>query len=184
MNRRILFAPVMLLVMACQAAAAPTPQIIYVTPAPTATAAAVASVAPASASPTAIAAISLTPTPVPTPTPTPTAPPTPQPTEKPWFPSGYQLVLDNPPIAFRWLKASEYSCGQFSSGCWGAMFIARDGCSSMLVTLSVEDSSGTVVGSANGSAQGVGPGQKAKIIFDDFLANGGTSARISQVYCY
>ena len=198
-----------LLVAGCQSAAAPTPIIIYLTPAPTVSQPTPVLTPSATAQPTVVARPAPVQTPAPTaapsvkaaalpatlapiaPTPSPTAKPKPTPkptpvrTPKPWYPSGYTLISYDPPIAFRWLKSKEFSCSYSYSRsyCWGMNVIPQSGCTSLFVTLSIEDRSGTVIDSAVQEAQGVGPGQRAKLIFDTFNLSTDT-AHIADVNCY
>jgi hypothetical protein len=157
-------------------AAAPTPIIIYVTPPPTASPSAKSKPSPTPTSePTAA--------PRPTPTLKPTPKPTPIPTPKPWYGSAYELILADPPVAFRWLKGSEFDCSYSGASCWGMYVIPKDGCSSLYVQLSIEDGNGTVIGSTGDSVGAVKAGQRAKLIFDSF-DDAAQSGRVSDVSCY
>lgn len=102
-----------------------------------------------------------------------------------WWPSDFTPAPSDRTVAYRWLKAGEFTCRyQTGSACWGMYVIARDGCpGSLYVELSLTDGSGTVVGMANDTAGAVQRGQKAKLVFDTF-EEAAMKARLADVSCY
>jgi hypothetical protein len=113
--------------------------------------------------------------------------PTPSPK---WYPNGYTLIdatfvnPDWPVFAYRWLTKSEISKGGLCpfGQCVGMYVIPRDGCSYLYMELSTVDSAGTVVGFTNDSVVGVGPGEKARLMFT-ITDPGATGARFSSISC-
>ena len=101
----------------------------------------------------------------------------------PWYPKGFDVYSGDSQIAWRWLDTGEYSCS-YGDHCWGMAIIARDGCpSSVYAEITILDSSGTNIGYTNDTTSGLGAGQKAKLVFEDFTA-GAKSARLAEISCY
>ena len=62
--------------------------------------------------------------------------------------------------------------------------IAREGCpTSLYAEITILDSAGTNIGFTNDTTSGLGAGQKAKLVFEDFTP-GAQSARLAEVSCY
>lgn len=99
-----------------------------------------------------------------------------------WYPSDFHPTPQDPLIAYRWLKGLELTCSYSSGSCWGMYLIPKDGCSSLYVELSIQDSSGTVVDSSASVLSGVAAGQRAKMVFDTFDEAADT-ARIASITC-
>ena len=101
----------------------------------------------------------------------------------PWYPEGFNEYAGDSQIAWRWLEKGEYSCS-YGDHCWGMAIIAREGCpSSLYVEIAILDSSDTNIGYTNDTTSGLGAGQKAKLVFEDFTA-GAKSARLTEISCY
>ena len=100
-----------------------------------------------------------------------------------WLPTGFNLWADDSNVGWRWLKSSEYSC-DLGDGCWGAMIIAKEGCSDNLyVEISILDKNDIQVGYSNDTVSSALPMQKSKMIFNSFDDSADT-ARISKISCY
>jgi hypothetical protein len=136
-------------------------------------------------------AVSITVTRVPsTPVPSQTSNPTPRPPPA-WYPAGYTLIdatvvnPDWPVFAYRWLTRKEIRTKNLCpySACLAMYVIPRDGCSTLYMELSTVDASGTVVGFTNDSVVGVGPGEKARLVFT-ITDPGATGARFNSISCY
>ena len=101
----------------------------------------------------------------------------------PWYPEGFNEYDDDAEIAWRWLDNGEYSCA-YGDHCWGMVVIARNGCpSSLYAEITVLDSGGTNIGFTNDTTSGLGAGQKANLVFEDFTP-GAKSARLAKISCY
>ena len=102
----------------------------------------------------------------------------------PWFPAGFRLISVDPPVAGRYLDASEFACDLPDTRCKGMLVVAKDGCaSSLYVALSVSNASGTAVGFTNDLMGGVAPLQQAKLVFT-VLEPDAATVSVSEVVCY
>lgn len=101
----------------------------------------------------------------------------------PWYPKGFNEYSGDSRIAWRWLDRGEYSCS-YGDHCWGMAIIAREGCpASVYAEITILDSSDANIGFTNDATSGLGAGQKAKLVFEDFTA-GAKSARLAKISCY
>ncbi|NBO55335.1 MAG: hypothetical protein EBU84_12260 [Actinobacteria bacterium] len=97
----------------------------------------------------------------------------------PWYPERFNEYEDDAEIAWRRLGSGQYCCA-YSDHCWGMVVIARNGCSSSLYSeISVLDSGGTNIGFTNDTTSDMGSGQKANLVFEDFMP-GAKSARLEK----
>ena len=67
-------------------------------------------------------------------------------------------------IAFRWLELGEIQCR--STNCWAMYVIPRERCSSVYVSLSIEDRKGKVIGDVEDSVRSVAAGKRVKLQFE------------------
>ena len=99
----------------------------------------------------------------------------------PWYPKGFSTYSDT--IAYRWLERGEFSCS-YGDHCWGMLVVAKNGCpSSLYAEITILDSAGSNIGFTNDTTSGLGQGQQAKLIFEDFTP-GAQKARLSEISCY
>ena len=66
--------------------------------------------------------------------------------------------------------------------CWGVEVIAKYGCGSLYVELTVLDSGGSVVGMTNDTASGMLADEHAKLTFNS-PEDGAQKARMSEINC-
>lgn len=105
-------------------------------------------------------------------------------TTQAWNPSGYTVVSPSDGIAMRWLEDNEFDCDYQGDWCWGMEVISRWGCpSSLYVEISIKNKSGVNIGWTNDTAQGLGAGQKAQLIFGTYESQAET-ASLAEVSCY
>lgn len=105
-------------------------------------------------------------------------------TTTPWNPAGYVVVAPAEGIAMRWLEDSEFKCGYEGDWCWGMEVISRWGCpSSLYVEINMQNKNGVNIGWTNDTAQGLGAGDKAQLIFGTYDSQAET-ARLAEVSCY
>jgi hypothetical protein len=105
------------------------------------------------------------------------------PTDTSWLPSNFDVWSSDPNVAWRWLKANEYTC-EYGDGCWGMMLIAKSGCpSGLYVELSLLDKNDVQVGYTNETVGSALPMQKTRMIFNSFEESA-ESGRISKISCY
>ena len=102
-----------------------------------------------------------------------------------WIPIEFNSYSDDPNIGWRWLKKNEYKCSYgSSSGCWGMMIIAKDGCDrSLYAEISILDKNEVQIGYTNETASQALPMQKTKFVFDTFKDDADT-ARLAKISCY
>jgi len=100
-----------------------------------------------------------------------------------WKPTNFEIWLDNPNVAWRWLKGNEFRC-DYGDACWGMMIIAKEGCpNSLYAELSILDANDVQISYTNDSLSSTLPMQKSKMIFETYEEDA-ESARISKISCY
>lgn len=100
-----------------------------------------------------------------------------------WKPTNFEIWLDNPNVAWRWLKGNEFRC-DYGDSCWGMMIIAKEGCpNSLYAELSILDANDVQISYTNDSLSSTLPMQKSKMIFETYEEDA-ESARISKISCY
>jgi len=100
-----------------------------------------------------------------------------------WKPANFEIWLDNPNVAWRWLKGNEFRC-DYGDACWGMMIIAKEGCpNSLYAELSILDANDVQISYTNDSLSSTLPMQKSKMIFETYEEDA-ESARISKISCY
>ena len=95
-------------------------------------------------------------------------------------PAGFTAYRDTA-VAYQWIERKFIPC-KSQEHCWAMNVVARDGCDSLYVELSVSDQTGTAIDYTNGILSALAPGQPGRLQFQSF-DDAAADAKLAEIRC-
>jgi len=101
-------------------------------------------------------------------------------------PPGYEIheTAEGKAVGVQWAKAKEGECIGSRGACVALIVVSKEACPrNFYASITLLDKAGQNIGWTNDSAQGVRPGEPARLVFESYTPNV-VSARVAELNCY